>query len=114
MGRFLQIRVQAVTFSEDDVARTWPSLFDLVWGEGGDAVPKKGVLELAQAVFDGVRAGLIEKEKAEKLKELAEKAEQLRFDINDALNARDPQAADKLSYEIEDCLESLEDIASNF
>lgn len=114
MGRFLQIRVQAATVSEDDVAKEWPSLYALVWGEGGESIPKKGVLELAQAVFDGVRAGLIEKDKADKLKEQAEKVEDLRFKMVDALNARDPQTADKLSYEIEDCLESLEDIASNF
>lgn len=114
MGKFLQVRVTANTVSEADVAKEWSSLYDLVWGEGGDAVPSKGVLELAQAVFDGVRAGLIDSEKAAKLKDKAEKAEDLRFKIVDALNARDPKEADKLSYEIEDCLDSLEDIASNF
>ena len=114
MGEFLQIRVMAQTVSETDVAKRWKSLYDLVWGKGGESISPKGVLELAQAVFDAVRAGLIAKDEAEKMKELAEKAEELRFKISDALNARDPNGADKLSYEIEDCLDSLEDIASDF
>lgn len=114
MGRLLQIRVKAVTVSEADVAREWPSLVDLVWGEGGDAIPRKGVMELAQAVFDAVRAGLIDKDKADKLRDKADEAEALRFKLVDAINARDPKLADTVSYELEDCLESMEDIASVF
>lgn len=113
MGKYLQIRVSAWTFSEDDVEKAWPALWGLVWGEGGDAIPKKGVLELAQAVFDGVRAGLIPKEKAEKLREKAELAEELRFQIEEALAAREPKQADRLTYDLEDCLDALQDIAAN-
>lgn len=114
MGQLLQIRVSAWTFSESEVEKTWPSLWKLIWGEGGDAIPKKGVLELAQAVFDAVRAGLISDAAADALKEKATVAEDLRFKIEKALNARDPQTADKLTYEIEDCLDTLEDIAKKF
>jgi len=114
MGKLLQIRVSAWTFSEDEVQKTWPGLWDLVWGEGGDAIPKKGVLELAQAVFDAVRAGLISSEKAELLREKAEEAEDLRFKIEAALAARDPKGADKLTYDLEDCLDSLQDISKKF
>jgi len=114
MGKVLQIRVSAWTFSEDEVEKSWPQLWKLVWKEGGDAVPKKGVLELAQAVFDAVRAGLIDSDKAEALRDKADKAETLRIKIEDALAARQPQDADKLTYEIEDCLDALEDIAAKF
>ncbi len=114
MGKLLQIRVSAWTFSEREVENTWPSLWELVWGKGGDAIPKKGVLELAQAVFDAVRAGLISDEQATSLKEKAEQAEALRLKIADTLAARDPKGADTLSYELEDCLDALEDIARKF
>ncbi len=113
MGKVLQIRVSA-TSHDADVEKTWKALWKLVWGEGGDAVPKKGVLELAQAVFDAVRAGLIDSDKADVLREKAEQAEELRFKVQDALAARNPAEADRLSYEIEDCLDDLEDIASKF
>ncbi|MDC0335602.1 hypothetical protein OAN24_01715 [Pseudodesulfovibrio sp.] len=114
MGKLLQVRVSAWTFSEDEVQKTWPKLWKLIWGEGGDAIPKKGVLELAQAVFDAVRAGLVDSDTAEALRDKAEKAEELRLKIEKALADRDPKGADSLTYEIEDCLDALEDIAAKF
>lgn len=113
MGRLLQIRVSAWTYSEDDVEKAWPGLWALAWADP-NVIPKKGVLELAQAIFDGVRSGIIAKEPREALLEKAEAAEELRFQIQDALAARDPQAADRLSYQLEDCLDALEDIAGKF
>ncbi|MUM78710.1 hypothetical protein GKC30_13800 [Pseudodesulfovibrio sp. F-1] len=114
MGKLLQIRVSASTFSEDEVKKVWPALWELVWGDGGDAIPRKGVMELAQAVFDAVRAGLIPKERRDPLREKAEQAEALRFKLQDALAARQPREADAISYELEDCLDALEDIARDF
>lgn len=114
MGKVLQIRVSAWTFSEDEVQKTWPKLWKLIWGEGGDAIPKKGVLELALAVFNAVRGALVSPAAAEALKEKAEEVESLRLDMESALASRNPQKADSLSYEIEDCLDALEDIAQKF
>lgn len=114
MGKYLQIRVSAWTFSEDDVEKAWPSLWKLIWGEGGDAVPKKGVMELALAVYDAIRAGLVESKVVEALKDGADEADRLYHAVEKALADRDPQAADKLSYELEDCLDALEDIAKKF
>jgi len=114
MGKLLQIRVSASTYSEEEVAKAWPALWKLVWGEGGEAVPRKGVTELAQAVFDAVRAGLVPKEQRGPLREKAEQAEALRFKLQDALAARQPKEADAISYELEGCLDALEDIARDF
>ena len=114
MGRLLQIRVSAWTYSEADVEKTWKSLWKLVWDEGGDAIPKKGVLELAHAVFDAVRAGLIPADQAEKLRAKADEVEDLRLKLESAINDRDPKGADKLTYDLEDCLDALEEIASDF
>lgn len=113
MGRLLQIRVSAWTFSEDDVEKTWPRLWNLVWPEP-KVIPYKGVMELTEAVFDGARAGLLTKEVREALGEKADQAEALRQEIETALVDRDPRKADKLTYELEDCLDALEDIADNF
>ena len=114
MGKYLQIRVSAWTFSEDEVEKAWPSLWKLIWGEGGDAVPKKGVMELALAVYDAVRAGLVQDRVAAALNAKAEEADRLYHAIEKALADRDPGKADMLSYELEDCLDALEDIARKF
>ena len=113
MGRFLQIRVSAVTFCEDEVRKAYKSLWELAW-EDPNVIPHKGVPDLAEAIYHGILGGMIEKEKGAKLRDKAEEAERLRVKLVKALNDRDPQAADKLSYELEDCLDSLEDIAANF
>jgi len=114
MGKLLQVRVTAWTFSEDEVEKTWPALWKLVWGEGGDAIPKKGVLELAQAVYNAVRAGLVTDAQVDALKDGAETVEDLRFKIGDALGDWQPREADKLIYRLEDELDALEDIAKKF
>ncbi|WP_419787664.1 hypothetical protein [Pseudodesulfovibrio sp.] len=114
MGTVLQVRVMAETYSEDEVKKAWPALWDLVWEDGGDAIPKKGVLELVQAVYNAVRAGLVSSDKADALSDGAEAAEDLRFKLQDALAARNPQEADRLSYAIEDALDELEDTAKKF
>ena len=114
MGKYLQIRVSANTFNEDDVKKAWPSLWNLIWDEGGDRVPKKGVMELALAAYDAVRAGLVEARVAEALKEGAEEAARPYHAIEKALADRAPTEADRLSYELEDSLDRLEDIAKKF
>lgn len=114
MGAVLQIRVSAETFSEKEVRNKWPELWKLIWDEGGDAVPRKGVLELAQAVFNAVRAGLVDSRQADALRENAEAVEKMRLRMQEVLANRQPGEADKLSYEIEDCLDDLEDIAAKF
>lgn len=113
MGRFLQVRVSAVTFSEDEVEKNYKSLWNLAW-QDPSIIPKKGVMELAHAIYDGVRGGLIEADRRDKLQDKAEEVEKLRLDLVEAINSRDPQTADKLTYALEDCLEALEDIAANF
>ncbi len=114
MGKYLQIRVSASTYNEDEVKKAWPSLWNLIWGKGGDAVPKKGVMELALAVYDAVRAGLLEDKAAEALEDGADKADKLHHAIEKALSDRNPKEADRLSYELEDALDALEDIAKKF
>lgn len=113
MGRLLQVRVSAWTYSEDEVRKAWPSLWKLAW-QDSSAIPKKGVLELADAVFDAVRAGLIPDDQAKALKDDAEKVDKLRLAIEKALGEWKPGEADKLIYQLEDTMDALEDIAAKF
>lgn len=113
MGRLLQVRVSAWTYSEDEVRKTWPSLWKLAW-QDSDAIPRKGVMELADAIFDAVRAGLIPDDQAKALKENAEKADTLRQAIEKALGEWKPGEADKRIYELEDTMDALEDTAAKF
>ena len=113
MGKLLQVRVSAWTFNEDEVEKAYPSLWNLVW-QDPDVIPKKGVLELTEAVFDAVRVGLIDDHKAEALKDGAEKAEDLRLKIEKFLGEWKAGEADKCIYELEDLLAALEDIAEKF
>lgn len=113
MGKLLQVRVMAWTYSEEEVEKEYPSLWKLVW-EDSELLPKRGVLELAGAVYDAVRAGLIPDNQASALKEKADKADTLRHAIEKALGEWKPGDADKLIYELEDTLAALEDIAQKF
>ena len=113
MGKVLQVRVTASTYNDSDVEKAWPSLWKLVWQEPA-VIPKKGVLELAGAVYDAVRAGLIPDDKAKALKAKADKGDELRHAIEKALNDWKPAEADKIIYQLEDTLDELEDIASKF
>ncbi|WP_319584022.1 hypothetical protein [uncultured Pseudodesulfovibrio sp.] len=113
MGRLLQVRVSAWTYSEDEVRKAWPSLWKLAW-QDSDAIPKKGVMELADAVFDAVRAGLIPDDQVKALKADAEKADKLRQDLEKALGDWQASEADKLTYALEDTMDALEDIAADF
>jgi hypothetical protein len=113
MGRLLQVRVSVWTYNEDDVRKAWPSLWKLAW-QDSSAIPKKGVMELADAVFDAVKAGLIPDEQAKALRKDADKADELRQAIEKALSDRKPSEADKLTYSLEDTLDTLEDIAADF
>lgn len=113
MGKVLQVRVSASTYNEADVEKTWPTLWKLVWQDPA-AIPKKGVMELAGAVYDAVRAGLIPDDQAAALKDKADKADELKHAIEKALNDWKPADADKIIYQLEDTLDELEDIATKF
>lgn len=111
MGQVLQIRVSATTFDEKDVPKHWPALDKLVWERGEFMNPARGVMELAHAAFTAVHAGLLPQAQAEALEEGAYRAEEIRKQIEAALGEWDAKMADKLSYQLEDALDELEQTA---
>jgi hypothetical protein len=113
MGKVLTIRVTASTYDVQEVAQRWPTLCRLAWPNRLRNEDPDGVLELAAALRDQTRFNDdMSREAKELLGDGAARAAQLARALEDALADRNPQAADKLSYEIEDCLDGLEKSAA--
>lgn len=110
MGKILQVRVSAATYDPDDVYRQWPELSRLAWGEKQYAELKNvGVRKLTAALEDKWKFG---EDWSRDLKDfLAKNVEVLReLDrrLEGALADRRADAADRISYELEDALDELE------
>lgn len=110
MGKILQVRVSASTYDPDDVYRQWPVLCRLVWGEKPYADLKAvGVRELVAALEDKWKFG---EDWPENLKQLLARGVEPLRDVErrmeDALANRRADAADRITYEMEDALDELE------
>lgn len=128
MGRILFIRVSAETYDEKDVLRAWPRLYASVWPDSGvdgsDAPkkilraltpdPKRGALQLADAVMEHVRFGALPEAGRKVLQESADTLERLRAVLDEALGDRDVQKASGLLNAIEDALDAAEMAARDF
>ncbi|MFW5837335.1 MAG: hypothetical protein ACOCVM_04960 [Desulfovibrionaceae bacterium] len=113
MGRVLTVRVMACTYDVNDVARRWPRLCRLAWPQRLKDDSPDGVLELVAALHDQVRFGDELSEPAKQaLGPGVEHAAQLSRSLEQALADRDPQRADKITYEMEDSLDGLEKTAA--
>lgn len=110
MGRILQIRVMAYTYSEDDVQKRWPGLYRLAFGNGakGPAGRDRGVLELIRIMEDKQKFADLENEIREALKQPVQELGQEVLKLESFLADRNPQEADRLSYVLEDMLDNLE------
>lgn len=111
MGRVLQIRVMAQTISPSDVGWSWRRLCKLAFGNvPSDESKNAGVLELITALEDKFRFGDWPKELKEKLQPGLEKVLTIKRDLENALADWNPGKANALSNELEDALDSLEDL----
>lgn len=138
MGKVLNIRVMAQTYSEDDVAKTWPRLTLLAWPEwsaklGMDRVknglpgysagagpvekalgPRRhGVMELAEALPDLVKFGDLPESVAAALQGPAEQTEKIRRELEAALGDWDVKKASSLTFTLEDALSKAEQSLDN-
>ena len=128
MGRILSVRVSAATYNEDDVFRTWPRLCSLAWPGKGRIWPdgwkldpvsfaspvasdpvRRGAVELVQGILEEFRLGdwdaAITAQVQDEMKNLAVSMGKL----DQALGDWQPQAANAVTNEIEDSLDSLEE-----
>ena len=116
MGKFLQIRVSAWTYDEEAMQAAWPNLSALAWGKwtaSGASYPggKRGVLELAAALDDGLAFADWPEAVKKSLSPGIKKAAQLKTGLEDALADWNPREANSLSNELEDALGDLEALA---
>jgi hypothetical protein len=112
MGKFVQIRVTAATYDVAAAEERYARLYALAWPtEATPAAGPRGLLELTAALDDRVRLGdLPGPERAALLPGVA-RAMTVKTALDAALGDRDPQAADRLSYDLEDVLAELETLA---
>ncbi len=122
MGRILFIRVIAENYDEKEVLKAWPKLYAAVWPELGADLsdsprkitraltpdPKRGVLQLADALVDHVRFGAMPETERKALQEPAAALEGLRAELDEALGDRNAQKASGLTNAIEDALDRAE------
>lgn len=114
MGRLLQILVTSWTYRPEDVEKTWPRLCALAWPAAPKAAPtqsKKGVLELVQALDDGLLFGEWSKEAKTALEPTLALAKDCKRRLEKALADWQPREANQLSDRLEDLLSELEPLA---
>lgn len=107
MGTALQIRVSAVTWDEDLVPRLWPRLAELAF-----SMPltfeKRGVLEMVQALHDGLKFMPWTEARRTALGPGLERAVDAMRRLRGALEHWDARLANSLSDELESILDELE------
>ena len=108
MGRFIQVRVSAATYDPAAAEAAFPKLYALAWPvEATQPAGPRGLLELVPALDDRVRLGEAFAER-EAMREGLAPLLAARDALEAALADRDPRAADRFSYVLEDALAELE------
>ena len=109
MGKVLQVRVWASTYSEDEVQSEWPKLFELAFPEAQQRfVAKAGVVEMIETLVDACRFADWNEELKDYAKEPLDALFALRKELEEALADWNPQRANQLTDAIEDALSDLE------
>ena len=111
MGKLLQIRVSAWTYREDDVVRAWPALAALAWPRPQRPDEKRGVLELVDALRDGLSFADWPDNVAASLQEGIGRVATLKSALEEALFQWEPRKANDLSDALEDALAKLNELA---
>ncbi|AGW15125.1 hypothetical protein [Megalodesulfovibrio gigas] len=113
MGRHLQVIVSAYTYRPEDIEKVWPRLHHLAWGTVPTAgpQPKKGVLELVEALDDALNFGNHPKDVKAALERKLAVAKSRKRSLENALADWKPGEANALSDQLEDVLAELEALA---
>ena len=111
MGKLLQIRVSAWTYSEEDVIRAWPALTALAWPRPQFPGEQRGVLELVTALENGLAFEDWPKAVAADLREGIGRAAAVKKDLEKALFQWEPRKANGLSETLEEELATLNERA---
>lgn len=117
MGKYLQIRVSAWTYNEDDVAKAWPQLTKLVWESSASWTgpdQKHGVMELAAILPEARRFGTWSAELVQTLTAGIDEVTALHQALEKALADWKPSEANGISDRLEDALTALEHKLAQF
>jgi len=115
MGKVVQVRVSAYTYSEDDVRKSWPLLWKLAFEDNTPGFPHemKGVLELVRALDDlyqfGDVSGAVREVLAEGLPGVVKEVQELQKQLADW----NPTAANQATDRLEEGLSRLEKRIAN-
>lgn len=110
MGRVLQVRVYAYTYSEDEVRKAWPRLWLLIFERNTPRFPHetRGVFELVRALDELYQFGDMAKEVRTACDTYLAPVLAAVRDLERQLADWNPQAANRLTDHIEDGLHELE------
>ncbi len=111
MGKFLQIRVSAWTYREEDILRAWPGLSALAWPRPQRPDEKRGVLELVDALKNGLSFEDWPDDTANTLQDGIARVVGLKAELEEALFQWEPRKANDLSDTLEEELAKLNELA---
>ncbi|MDR2574263.1 MAG: hypothetical protein LBC94_08010 [Desulfovibrio sp.] len=107
MGKALQIRVSAVTWNEDLPEKLWPKISELAFSVAMQH-EKRGVLEMVRALDEGLRFMNWPETLKASINDDIHKAAALKRAVEDALADWKPGLANRLSDELENVLDRME------
>lgn len=107
MGRILQIRVSAYTFNPQEIEKSWPTLFEIAFGQD-QKVDNPGVFELITRLKERILFEEVQEEVEKILEPKLKEISLLQKKLEEALADWEPKKANQLSYQLEDKLDSLE------
>lgn len=110
MGELIQIRVTARIHDQEKALKKWSGLAELAFGPHLDrSFAERDLLsDLVDALHDKERLGQLPEKMADKLSADIAKAYSLKKKMHSFLADRNPQEADKISYQLEDVLDKME------
>ena len=109
MGKVLQVRVYAYTFSENDVREVWPRLWTLAFEDNTPGFPHdmKGVHELVRALDDLYQFGNVGEHLRDFLSGRLPALKEAVADLGQSLADWNPKRANELTDAIEDVLTEM-------
>ncbi|WP_028575877.1 hypothetical protein [Desulfonatronovibrio hydrogenovorans] len=113
MGEMIQVRVSAGIFDQDKALKKWSAAAKLAFGPDWDRdfSGRNLLTELVDALYDKHRLGMLPKNMADILADDIAQAHQLHHKLQHYLAERAPQDADRITYDLEEVLDRIQEKA---
>lgn len=115
MGELIQVRVTARVHDQDRALKRWSGLSKIAFGQDFEQnFDNRDLLsELVDALYDKDRLGQLPRNIADAFSKDIQDAHDYKKKLHSFLAERNPQEADKMSYQLEDLLDKMEDTADS-